>query len=186
MSFTSKCRLAKSSSRRLSRVWPNTSKKHSETHPRPSTRLSKLHRVKSRYRSRSQGDVLATQMAYWKQHLAGAPALLNFPTDRPRPAAQKFQGETQTLVLSGALAESLKILSRRQGATLFMTLLAALKTLLFRYSGLTDIAGRRHQQHRDHVPRVATAYWRRARAVAGRMERHGSAEGNVAMCSSTL
>jgi hypothetical protein len=98
-------------------------------------------------------------MAYWKQHLAGAPALLNFPTDRPRPAAQKFQGETQTLVLSGALAESLKILSRRQGATLFMTLLAAFKTLLFRYSGLTDIAGRRHQQHRDHVPRVATAYW---------------------------
>lgn len=78
-------------------------------------------------------------MAYWKQHLAGAPALLNFPTDRPRPAAQKFQGETQTLVLSGALAESLKILSRRQGATLFMTLLAAFKTLLFRYSGLTDI-----------------------------------------------
>jgi len=86
-----------------------------------------------------QGDVLATQMAYWKQHLAGAPALLNFPTDRPRPAVQKFQGESQTLVLSRALAESLKILSRRQGATLFMTLLAAFKTLLFRYSGQSDI-----------------------------------------------
>ncbi len=86
-----------------------------------------------------QGDVLASQMAYWKQHLAGAPALLNFPTDRPRPAVQKFQGESQTLVLSGALAESLKILSRRQGATLFMTLLAVFKTLLFRYSGRPDI-----------------------------------------------
>ncbi|HKS08829.1 MAG TPA: amino acid adenylation domain-containing protein [Pyrinomonadaceae bacterium] len=86
-----------------------------------------------------QGDVLAAQMAYWKQHLAGAPALLNFPTDRPRPAVQKFQGESETLVLDGALAESLKILSRRQGATLFMTLLAAFKTLLFRYSGQSDI-----------------------------------------------
>lgn len=86
-----------------------------------------------------QGDVLATQMAYWKQHLAGAPALLNFPTDRPRPAVQKFQGESQTVVLNGALAESLRILSRRQGATLFMALLAVFKTLLFRYSGQSDI-----------------------------------------------
>jgi len=86
-----------------------------------------------------QGDVLAKQLSYWKQHLAGAPALLNFPTDRPRPAVQKFQGESRTLVLSRALAESLKILSRRQGATLFMTLLAAFKTLLFRYTGQTDI-----------------------------------------------
>jgi amino acid adenylation domain-containing protein len=86
-----------------------------------------------------QGDVLATQMAYWKQHLADAPALLNFPTDRPRPAVQKFLGESQTLVLSKALAESLKMLSRRQGATLFMTLLAGFKTLLFRYTGQTDI-----------------------------------------------
>jgi condensation domain-containing protein/AMP-binding enzyme len=86
-----------------------------------------------------QGDVLASQMTYWKQHLSGAPALLNFPTDRPRPAVQKFQGESRTLVLNRALAESLKILSRRQGATLFMTLLAAFKALLFRYSGQPDI-----------------------------------------------
>lgn len=78
-------------------------------------------------------------MAYWKNHLADAPALLNFPTDRPRPAVQKFQGESRTLVLSRALAESLRILSRRQGATLFMTLLAGFKTLLFRYTGQADI-----------------------------------------------
>ena len=52
---------------------------------------------------------------------------------------QKFQGESQTIVLSRALAESLKVLSRRQGATLFMTLLAAFKTLLFRYTGQSDI-----------------------------------------------
>ncbi|HEY2963825.1 MAG TPA: amino acid adenylation domain-containing protein [Pyrinomonadaceae bacterium] len=86
-----------------------------------------------------QGNVLATQLDYWKQHLQGAPALLNFPTDRPRPAVQKFEGETQTLELPKALTESLKSLSRQQGATLFMTLLAAFKTLLFRYTGQTDI-----------------------------------------------
>jgi amino acid adenylation domain-containing protein len=85
------------------------------------------------------GDVLAAQMEYWKQHLAGAPALLNFPTDRPRPAVQKFQGETQTIVLSQSMTDALKSLSRQQGATLFMTLLAAFKTLLFRYTNQADI-----------------------------------------------
>jgi amino acid adenylation domain-containing protein len=85
------------------------------------------------------GDVLAAQMDYWKQHLAGAPALLNFPTDRPRPAVQKFQGETQTLVLPKSLTDSLKSFSRQQGATLFMTLLAGFKSLLFRYTNQRDI-----------------------------------------------
>ena len=85
------------------------------------------------------GDVLAAQMAYWKQHLAGAPPLLNFPTDRPRPAVQTFAGETQTITLPNSLTESLKTLSRQQGATLFMTLLAAFKTLLFRYTNQKDI-----------------------------------------------
>ncbi len=85
------------------------------------------------------GGALATQIAYWQQNLAGAPALLNLPTDRPRPAIQKFQGDRQTLVLPQALTESLRTFSRRQGATLFMTLLAAFKTLLFRYTGQTDV-----------------------------------------------
>jgi NRPS condensation-like uncharacterized protein len=86
-----------------------------------------------------QGEALATQISYWQQHLAGAPALLNFPTDRPRPPIQRFEGERQTFVLPKDLTESLKSLSRRQGATLFMTLLAVFKTLLFRYTGQTDI-----------------------------------------------
>jgi amino acid adenylation domain-containing protein len=85
------------------------------------------------------GDLLASQMEYWKQHLAGAPALLNFPTDRPRPAVQKFEGESQTLTLSKTLTDSLKSVSRHEGATLFMTLLAAFKTLLFRYTNQRDI-----------------------------------------------
>ncbi len=86
-----------------------------------------------------QGETLATQMAYWKQHLAGAPALLDLPSDRPRPAVQRFRGDTQTLVLPKALTESLKTFSRHQGATLFMTLLAGFKILLFRYTGQRDI-----------------------------------------------
>ena len=86
-----------------------------------------------------QGEALATQMAYWQQHLAGAPALINFPTDRPRPPVQRFEGARQTFVLPRDLVESLKSLSRQQGATLFMTLLAVFKTLLFRYTGQTDI-----------------------------------------------
>jgi amino acid adenylation domain-containing protein len=86
-----------------------------------------------------QGDVLAAQMSYWKKHLSGAPALLELPTDRPRPAVQKFQGEAQTLVLPQALMDSLKTFSREHGGTLFMTLLAAFKTLLFRCTGQTDI-----------------------------------------------
>jgi amino acid adenylation domain-containing protein len=86
-----------------------------------------------------QGGALATQIAYWRQYLTGAPALLNLPTDRPRPAVQRFQGEKQTLVLPKALTESLKTFSHQQGATLFMLLLAAFKTLLFRYTGQTAI-----------------------------------------------
>ena len=86
-----------------------------------------------------QGEALATQVAYWRQQLAGAPALLELPTDRARPAVQTFQGDRETLVLTKALTESLKSISRQEGATLFMTLLAAFNTLLFRYTGQPDI-----------------------------------------------
>ena len=86
-----------------------------------------------------QGDVLDTQMAYWKQHLAGAPALLELPTDRPRPPVQSFRGATRQANLPPALLQELKTLGNNNGATLFMTLLAAFEVLLFRYSGQDDI-----------------------------------------------
>jgi len=82
-----------------------------------------------------QGEVLEEQLAYWREHLGGDLSVLELPTDRPRPAAQSFRGATQSFVLSGDLTESLKALSRREGVTLFMTLLAAFKTLLYRYTG---------------------------------------------------
>jgi len=86
-----------------------------------------------------QGQVLESQLAYWKQQLSGAPPLLALPTDRPRPPVQTFRGATQTLVLPQALTQALKNLSQAENVTLFMTLLAAFQTLLYRYTGRTDI-----------------------------------------------
>jgi amino acid adenylation domain-containing protein len=86
-----------------------------------------------------QGEVLEAQLTYWKQQLAGSPPVLELPTDRPRPLVQTFQGATQSLMLPKDLTEALKDLSQQEDATLFMTLLAAFKTLLYRYTGQEDI-----------------------------------------------
>ncbi|KAB8334020.1 non-ribosomal peptide synthetase, partial [Scytonema tolypothrichoides VB-61278] len=86
-----------------------------------------------------QQEVLTKQLAYWKEQLAGATALLELPTDRPRPAIQTYRGTTEKFTLSQELCDALTALSQRQGVTLFMTLLAAFQTLLYRYSGQTDI-----------------------------------------------
>lgn len=85
------------------------------------------------------GKVLSSQLDYWKQQLQGAPALLELPTDRPRGVSQTFQGAHQKFTLSKQLTEALISFSQRQGVTLFMTLLAAFQTLLYRYTGQTDI-----------------------------------------------
>ncbi len=98
------------------------------------------------------GEVLEKQLSYWKQQLQGAPALLELPTDRARPAAQTFRGARYSLMLSKALAERLNALSRREGVTRFMTLLTAFQMLLSRYTGQEDIlvgcpiAGRNRQE----------------------------------------
>ncbi|HEY0735912.1 MAG TPA: amino acid adenylation domain-containing protein, partial [Herpetosiphonaceae bacterium] len=86
-----------------------------------------------------QGEVLQQQLSYWKHQLSGAPSALDLPTDRPRPPAQSFRGAALPLHLSSELTQALQALSQREGATLFMTLLAAWQTLLFRYSGQDDI-----------------------------------------------
>ncbi|MBV9792198.1 MAG: amino acid adenylation domain-containing protein [Chloroflexi bacterium] len=86
-----------------------------------------------------QGDVLAAQLDYWKQQLAHVPSL-QMPTDYPRPAVATLRGAVQEFALPKALGEALTTLSRREGATLFMTLLTAWQVLLSRYSGQDDIA----------------------------------------------
>ena len=86
-----------------------------------------------------QGEVLETQLAYWRKQLSGKLPILQLPTDRPRPSVQTFSGATYTLSLPKRLTEALKALSDREGVTLFMTLLATFKTLLYRYTGQADI-----------------------------------------------
>jgi amino acid adenylation domain-containing protein len=86
-----------------------------------------------------QGGVLAKQIAYWQQQLAGGLTPLNLPTDRPRPPVQTSRGANVPVHLPAPLMEELRTLSRREGVTLFMALLAAFQTLLFRYSGQEDI-----------------------------------------------
>ncbi|MBC1218451.1 non-ribosomal peptide synthetase, partial [Nostoc sp. UCD120] len=86
-----------------------------------------------------QGEVLQSQLSYWQQQLKDAPALLSLPTDRPRPAEQTYHGTYQEFALSFELTSKLTKLSQEQGCTLFMTLLAAFDTLLYRYTGTEDI-----------------------------------------------
>jgi aspartate racemase len=87
-----------------------------------------------------QGPILEEQLTYWKQQLRSIPSVLDLPTDRRHPASQTYTGATQYLLLSSALSESLKALSRQEGATLFMILLAAFQVLLHRYTGQDIIA----------------------------------------------
>ncbi|QKY12014.1 non-ribosomal peptide synthetase [Janthinobacterium lividum] len=86
-----------------------------------------------------QGDLLEQQIAYWKAHLTGAPALLALPTDRPRPAVQGYTGGRARMTLSAELSSGLRALSQRHGVTLFMTLLTGWSVLMARLSGQTDI-----------------------------------------------
>ena len=86
-----------------------------------------------------QGETLEAQLAYWKKQLDGVCPVLELPTDRPRPAVQTFRGARQSMVLSKSLTEAVKALSHQEGTTLFMTLLAAFQTLLYRYTGQDDI-----------------------------------------------
>ena len=80
------------------------------------------------------GESLETQLAYWRTQLAGAPRLLELPTDRPRPPVQGYRGAGTFFYLPRPLAASLKALARGQDATLYMLLLAAFATLLNRYA----------------------------------------------------
>ena len=85
------------------------------------------------------GKELERQLGYWQDQLAGAPALLELPTDRPRPPVQTFNGASLYFQLDAAVSGELQQLARGNNATLFMVLLAAFNTLLYRYTGQEDI-----------------------------------------------
>ncbi|HYR11357.1 MAG TPA: condensation domain-containing protein, partial [Longimicrobium sp.] len=90
-------------------------------------------------REQLAGEVLERQLAYWKERLAGAPELLELPTDHPRPAVQTFRGAHERIELPLELLERLQRLGRSEGATLYMVLLSAFQVLLSKYAGSEDI-----------------------------------------------
>ncbi|HEY6548665.1 MAG TPA: condensation domain-containing protein, partial [Vicinamibacteria bacterium] len=103
-------------------------------------------------RERLQNGALDQQLAFWRKRLEGAPPRLDLPTDRPRSAALLPRGAAHDLVFPPALVEKLRGLSHREGATLYVVLLAGFKALLHRYTGQEDlvvgsaIANRTHSE----------------------------------------
>ncbi|HEX2077792.1 MAG TPA: amino acid adenylation domain-containing protein, partial [Longimicrobium sp.] len=105
-----------------------------------------------------EGEEAAAQLDYWTGQLAGAPALLELPTDRPRPAVQRFRGTLLRMELSAAEADRLRAFARAHDATLYMTLVSAFALLMQRYSGQDEVcvgAG------------VANRRWREVEGVIG-------------------
>jgi len=84
-------------------------------------------------------ETFARQLEYWKHQLAGAPDVLELPTDRPRPPVQSFSGGVRRVEVNARVSHELRQLSRAEGATIFMTILAGFSVLLGRYSGQQDI-----------------------------------------------
>nr|WP_255428606.1 non-ribosomal peptide synthetase [Corallococcus sp. AB038B] len=97
-------------------------------------------RYASWQRGRLQGEVLARQVDYWKRKLAGAPPVLELPTDRPRPPERGIAGAKYAFTLSRSLTGALKALAQREGASLYMVLLSGWQVLMARYSGQQDIS----------------------------------------------
>jgi amino acid adenylation domain-containing protein len=104
-----------------------------------------------------ESNAVAPHRDYWLEKLAGEIPVLNLPTDFPRPAVKTFNGKTFSFNLNAAQSRALLAFSRRNNATLFMTLMALLKTLLYRYTDQQDIiigcpvAGRDHADLKDQI-----------------------------------
>ena len=104
-----------------------------------------------------RGNVLDELLAFWKTQLQGASSLLELPLDRPRPASQTYHGGRESLLLPASLKASLQRLGNHENATLFMTVLAAFKTLLFRCTQQEDVvvgvpvAGRNSPETHDLI-----------------------------------
>jgi amino acid adenylation domain-containing protein len=108
-------------------------------------------------RSWLRGETLEAQLRYWRERLAGAPRVLDLPTDHPRPAVEAQAGATVPLCLPAPLLEGLRRLAQEAGATLYMVLLAAFQALLGRWAGEesvsvgTPVAGRDRLEIEDLI-----------------------------------
>jgi amino acid adenylation domain-containing protein/non-ribosomal peptide synthase protein (TIGR01720 family)/FkbM family methyltransferase len=99
-----------------------------------------------------QGDRLQRQLEYWKEKLSDLVPLLELPVDRPRPPVISGRGSLKRIYLSTSLSRRLKEFSLNNGVTLFMTMLAVFKTLLFRYTGEEDLCigtGMANRHHKE-------------------------------------
>lgn len=107
-------------------------------------------------RQQLSAEMVDSQLSYWKTILGNNLPVLQLPTFQKRPVTPTFRGAKQYLTLSKNLTEALKTLSQQEGVTLFMSLLAAFKTLLYRYTGQDDIvvgtvAAVRNQPELEHL-----------------------------------
>ncbi|HET9280362.1 MAG TPA: condensation domain-containing protein, partial [Candidatus Angelobacter sp.] len=98
-----------------------------------------------------KGEVYARQMEYWTKQLAGMPEVLNLPTDKPRPAIPEHRGSVAGALLDGGYWEKMKLFSRQESASVFMTVLTIYQVLLMRYSGQTDFGVGTPITNRSHV-----------------------------------
>jgi len=98
-----------------------------------------------------QEEVAENHLQYWKNQFDGTPELLELPADRARPAAMSYRGASERIQLSAELTQKLRQMSRREGVTLFMSLLAGFQLLLARYSGQREIAVGTPVAGRDEV-----------------------------------
>jgi acyl carrier protein len=97
------------------------------------------------------GEALESHLSYWKQQLAGELPSLELPTDRPRPSVQSFNGARESMALGPELSRNMEVMSREQGATLFMTLLTAFQALLYRYTWKEDVLVGTSVANRNHI-----------------------------------
>ena len=86
------------------------------------------------------GDALGHELAFWRRQLAGAPPALDLPTDRPRPPQRRFRGAYDAVTVPHDLTAAIRALGEREGATLFMIVLAAWRVILSRWSGQEDVS----------------------------------------------
>ncbi|HEU4323402.1 MAG TPA: amino acid adenylation domain-containing protein [Roseiflexaceae bacterium] len=140
--------------RELSAIYPAERAGTAAELPTPALRYTDYVRWQSELLAGPEGE---RQWQFWKQQLAGAPSVLNLPTDRPRPPIQTYNGAVQAFTLDAALTGRLKALAEASGATLYTVLLAAFEVLLYRYSGQHDFvigtptAGRSRAEFTDLV-----------------------------------
>src|SRR5512147_1236693 len=86
-----------------------------------------------------EGEVMERLLGFWRRKLDGRPEPLEIPGDRPRPARPNFRGEVRMFLVRPDLYEGLRRFSRREGFTLYMTMLSGFLTLLHRYTGREDV-----------------------------------------------